>query len=45
VDIDITVCIGQFSVDIAVEGADGPYLDQAFHFLGDHIAELSSTPR
>ncbi len=43
-DVEITVCIGQYSVDIAAEDADGPYLDQALHFLAQHLEQIQKLP-
>jgi hypothetical protein len=44
VDFEVTVCIGQYSLDISAEGVDGPYLDQALHFIVDHVTAMQKLP-
>jgi hypothetical protein len=40
-DVEITVCVGQYSLDVSVDGADGPYLDSLLHYVADHIATMT----
>jgi hypothetical protein len=44
VDVEITVCVGQYSLDVSLEGTDALAVPDTLHNLAEHLERMQKLP-